>query len=81
MQEPQQPSSGFLTSAYDFLVRGTRFFVSLCARRSEKKRTLYDWEERLAYVGEEVGIDDDEIRGDQHDTQLERSCGVVRYRD
>lgn len=81
MQEPQQPNSGVLKSAYSFLIRGTRFFVSLCARRSEKKRTLYGWEERLAYVGEEVGIDDDEISGDEHDMQFERSCGVVRYRD
>jgi len=81
MQEPQQPSSSILTTAYNFLIRGTRFFANLCARRSEKKRQAYDWEERLAYVGEEVEDEDDEISDDELDMQLERSCGAVRYRD
>lgn len=82
MQQPQeQPSSNILTTAYNILVRGTRFFANLCARRSNKKRQTYDWEERLAYVGEEVGVEDDEVSDDGHDMQLERSCGVARYRD
>ncbi|KAG9599127.1 sterol desaturase family, partial [Aureobasidium melanogenum] len=81
MQEPQQPSSSILTTAYNFLIRGTGFFANLCARRSEKERQAYDWEERLAYVGEEVENEDDEISDDEHDMQLERSCGVARYRD
>ncbi|KAH0027608.1 hypothetical protein KCU78_g3908, partial [Aureobasidium melanogenum] len=78
MQELQQPSSSILTTAYNFLIRGTRFFANLCARRSEKKRQAYDWEERLAYVGAEVEDEDDEISDDEHDMQLERSCGVAR---
>lgn len=81
MQQPEQPSSGILATAYNFLLRGTRFFANLCARRSDKKRQTYDWEERLAYVGEEVEDEDDETSGDEHDMQLERSCGVARYRD
>ncbi|KAH0027933.1 hypothetical protein KCU78_g3806, partial [Aureobasidium melanogenum] len=79
MQEPQQPSSSILTTAYNFLIRGTRFFAKLCARRSEKKRQAYDWEERLAYVGGEVEVEDDEISDDELDMQLERSCGVMRH--
>ena len=81
MQDPQQPKSSILTTAYNFLIRGTRFFANLCVRRSEKKRQTYDWEERLAYVGEEVEVEHDEISSDEHDIQLERSCGVTRYRD
>ncbi|KAG9512446.1 hypothetical protein KCV07_g9460, partial [Aureobasidium melanogenum] len=76
MQEPQQPSSSILTTAYNLFIRGTRFFANLCARRSEKKRQAYYWEERLAYVGEEVEDEDDEINDDELDMQLERSCGV-----
>lgn len=82
VQQPQeQPSSNILTTAYNFLICGTRFFASLCSRRSHEKRQTYDWEERLAYVGEEVEHEDDEIGGDEHAMQLERSCGVARYRD
>ncbi|KAH0337657.1 hypothetical protein KCU81_g7988, partial [Aureobasidium melanogenum] len=78
MQQPQeQPSSNILTTAYNILVRGTRFFANLCARRSDKRRQTYDWEERLAYVGEEVEHEDDEISEDENDMQLERSCGVA----
>lgn len=82
MQKPQQSRSGFLTSAYNSLNRGTGFFVHLFGS-PEKKRKAYDWEERLAYVGEdvEVEIEDDEINGDEYDMQLERSCGVARCRD
>lgn len=82
MQQPlEQPSSNVLTTACNFLMRSTRFFANLCARRSDKKRRTYDWEDRLAYVGEEVEDEDDEISEDEHEMQLERSCGVARYRD
>ncbi|KAG9845159.1 hypothetical protein KCU98_g8941, partial [Aureobasidium melanogenum] len=50
MQQPEQPSSGILATAYNSLLRGTRFFANLCARRSDKKRQTYGWEERLAKV-------------------------------
>lgn len=80
MQNPRQPPSGLLTTTCDLLIRGTMFLATLCGRESEKKSQAYDWEERLAYVGEEVD-EDDGSSGDEHDMQLERSCGVARYKD
>lgn len=69
-----------MNTAHEILIRGIRFFATLCARKSEKKST-YEWEERLAYVGEEHEVEDGEAMREEQDMQFERSCGVARYRD
>jgi hypothetical protein len=70
-----------MNTAQELLIRGIRFFATLCARRPDKKKSTYEWEERLAYVEEDHEVDDGEVSRDEHDMQFERSCGVARYRD
>jgi hypothetical protein len=70
-----------MNTAHELLIRGIRLFATLCARKPEKKKLAYEWEERLAYVGEEHDVEDGEAHGDEHDMQFERSCGIARYRD
>jgi hypothetical protein len=70
-----------MNTARGLLFRSIRFIATLCARKSEKKKLTFEWEERLAYVEAEREVEDDEANGDEHDIQFERSCGVARYRD
>jgi len=70
-----------MNTAHEFLIRGIRFFAALCGRKSAKNKSTYEWEERLAYAGEEHEAEDGEAARDEHDMQFERSCGVARYRD
>jgi hypothetical protein len=80
-QPSQQQNSTIMKTARDLLLRGIRFFASLCGRKPEKKNLTYEWEERLAYVEAEHDAEDGEANRDEHDMQFERSCGVSRYRD
>jgi hypothetical protein len=70
-----------MNTARGLFFRGIRFIATLCARKSEKKKLTFEWEERLAYVEAEREAEDDEADGDEHDVQFERSCGIARYRD
>jgi hypothetical protein len=70
-----------MNTARNLLIRGIRFFATLCGRKPDKKKPTYEWEERLAYVEAEHEVADCEATNDDHDTQFERSCGVARYRD
>jgi hypothetical protein len=81
MQPSQQQDSTIMNTARDLLMRGIRFFATLCGRKPEKKKLTYEWEERLAYVEAEHDAESDEATEDEHDVQFERSCGVARYRD
>ena len=81
MQPSHQRSSSIMNTAHEFLIRGIRFFAALCGRKSAKNKSTYEWEERLAYAGEEHEAEDGEAARDEHDMQFERTCGVARYRD
>ncbi|KAG2170000.1 hypothetical protein JADG_009739 [Aureobasidium aubasidani] len=51
-----------------------------CGRKSEKSGTIYDWEERLAYVGvDDLDEDREEDQGHDEELTLERSCGVMSF--
>lgn len=70
-----------MNTARKLFIRGIRFIVTLCSRKSGKQKVTYEWEERLAYVEAEREDGDDEANRDEHSIQFERSCGVARYRD
>jgi hypothetical protein len=70
-----------MNTARELFIRGIRFIATLCARKSEKRKLTFEWEERLAYVEANCEAEEDEADGDEHDIQFERSCGVARYRD
>jgi len=81
MQSSHQKGSGIVNFAHEFLIRGIRFFATLCGGKPAKNKSTYEWEERLAYAGEEHEAGGGEAARDEHDMQFERSCGVARYRD
>ena len=81
MQPSHQQSSSIMNTAHALFIRSIRFFATLCARKSEKKKSTFEWEERLTYVGEEQEAEDGEATRDERDMQFERSCGIARYRD
>jgi hypothetical protein len=81
MQSTQQQDSTIINTARHLLIRGIRFFATLCGRKVEKKKLTYEWEERLAYVEAEHEAENGEANQDEHDMQFERSCGVSRYKD
>lgn len=70
-----------MNTACELFIRGIRFIATFCARKSEKKKLTFEWEERLAYVEAEREAEDDEANRDDPGIQFERSCGVARYRD
>ncbi|CAD0083688.1 unnamed protein product [Aureobasidium vineae] len=78
MQESRQPSFNILKAAYNILGCGTRLFAYFRDQESERKTQMFEWEKRLAYVGEEVDTEDDDISADERVVQLARSCGVAR---
>jgi hypothetical protein len=67
------------------------YISSLCPGTRKPQQRTYDWEERLGYVVRRGDIEYDgrDGNGNQEDEDededlalaLERSCGVVRYRD
>jgi hypothetical protein len=83
MQSHERPNKSIVSAAYDILIQTATILTKFCSgRTSEKSGTIYDWEERLAYVGVD-DLDEDSEENQEHDggLTLERSCGVMRYKD
>ncbi|CAD0050018.1 unnamed protein product [Aureobasidium pullulans] len=83
MQPHESPKQSIVSAAYDILVQTATILTKFCSgRKTEKSGTIYDWETRLAYVGVD-DLDEDSEENQEHDEglTLERSCGVMRYKD
>ncbi|THX06952.1 sterol desaturase family [Aureobasidium pullulans] len=83
MQPHESPKQSIVSAAYDILVQTATILTKFCSgRKTEKSGTIYDWEARLAYVGVD-DLDEDSEENQEHDEglTLERSCGVMRYKD
>lgn len=83
MQSHEQPNKSIVSAAYNILIQTATILTKFCSgRKSEKSGTIYDWEERLAYVGvDDLDEDREEDQGHDEELILERSCGVMRYKD